>query len=196
MFIFMRRFLVLAGVLMISLQVIAQNNVTTEVIITDALREKNEVPFTEPALSWDDFKGRPERNVDWTAMTYSGIKLRYEYKVKNGNYTIKIQLYPYMDRTRSWYIEQGHNDHTLAHEQLHFDITILVTKQLAQELRNMEYNPKKFSRQIDDMHEEFLEKLRKMQDEYDEQTMHGVKVREQKMWDRKIETQMNQFADK
>lgn len=184
--------LILTGIL-IAFNTAAQTEITADVQITDALKERNEVSFTDPVLSWDDFKGRPDKNSEWTAMTYSGIKLRYEYKHKDGWYNVKIMLYPYMDKTRSWYTEAGHNNHTLAHEQRHFDITILIAKQLAQELQQKNYSSKAFAKQINKVHEEYLEKLRQMQEQYDEETNHGISKGRQRMWDRKIESELRKL---
>lgn len=170
-----------------------QTNVTADVIITDALQERNEVSFSNPALTWDDFKGKPDKHSEWTAMTYSGIKLRYEYKHHKDNYTVKILLYPYMDKTRSWYTDAGHNNYTLAHEQRHFDITILITKQLAEKMRSMEYSPHNFAKQINNVHDEYLEKLRQMQDDYDEETRHGINKYKQRIWDRRIESELRKL---
>lgn len=189
----MKNVLLIVVGLFVSLNAAAQNEVIADVVITDALSERNEVSFTQSALNWDDFKGKPDKNSEWTAMTYSGIKLRYEYKRKNDQYTVTIMLYPYMDKTRSWYREEGYNDYTLAHEQRHFDITILVTKQLARELRQMSYSPKTFTKQINKIHGEYLEKLRQMQDQYDEQTKHGMNKSRQQMWDKKIETELGKL---
>lgn len=172
---------------------VAAQEMTVQVILTDALQERNEVPYTRPMLSWDDFNGKPDHRSEWTAMTYSGIKLRYEYKHQNKQHSVKVMLYPYMDKARSWYKEEGHNDYTLAHEQRHFDITMLITHQLAEELRQAHYSTKNFAQQINNIHEQYLEKLRQMQDDYDKETNHGIHKVKQGVWNRKIARELGKL---
>jgi hypothetical protein len=174
--------------------VLAQKNVVVDVLLTETLQQRNEVSYAAPLLSWDDFKGRPDESTLWTAVTYSGIKLRCESKLNGGTFHLQIKLFPYMDRSRSWYKESGHNNYTLSHEQRHFDITILVTRQLAEALQQATYSYKTYARQVDAIHDDYLRKLNEMQDQYDKETDHGMKRTAQRMWDRNIAQKLAQYA--
>ncbi|HTN47507.1 MAG TPA: DUF922 domain-containing protein [Flavipsychrobacter sp.] len=173
---------------------LAQKNVVVDVLLTETLQQRNEVSYAAPLLSWDDFKGRPDENTPWTAVTYSGIKLRCESKLNSGTLHLQIKLFPYMDRSRSWYKASGHNNYTLSHEQRHFDITILVTRQLAEALQQATYSYKTYNKQIDAIHDAYLRKLNEMQDLYDKETDHGMKRSAQRAWDRDIAQKLAQYA--
>ncbi len=177
-----------------SYKALSQNIIAAQVQLTDALKKRDEVSFSEPRLTWDDFKGQPVKGTKWTAMTHSGIKLTMEYRRSKREEHILIQLYPYMDKASSWYTEKGYNDYTLAHEQLHFDITILVARQLAEALSNKMFNPKKYVSQIDKLHNEYLAKLKKMQDDYDGETNHGINKSQQYRWRKLINAEMQKLA--
>lgn len=164
----------------------AQSKVSVEVVLSNALQENNEVPFTHSALSWDDFKGKPVENIPWTAMTYSGIKLHYSYTASQGNSVVKVLIYPYMDRTKSWYRPSAVNASILAHEQSHFDITIAMAKKMANALRQMEMNKQNYAQLINATHKHYLDQLSSVQDQYDEETMHGINRLKQRAWDMKI----------
>ena len=164
-----------------------------EVEITDALKGRNEVPFTQPQLRWSDFQGKPDKKSDWTAMTYSGIKLKYESKYYDHRQHILIKLYPYMDQSRSWYKDNGHNNYTLAHEQIHFNITILVATQLAEVFRNTDFTKDNFSKKINRLHDEYIQKLEDLQAQYDDETAHGTRQLPQRMWERKVQQQLSAF---
>jgi len=177
--------------LVIDFSCFAQEVFNVEVHLTDALKEKNEVPFSASKLTWDDFKGEPDRSSPWVAMTFSGIKLKYDYSGRNHVYNARVFIYPYMDPSTSWYKEKGHDDYTLAHEQLHFDITILMAKKMAIAIKKHKaYNAKNYAKTINRIHEEYLKKLKLMQNHYDEETRHGINRQKQSQWSLKIKQEL------
>lgn len=172
----------------------AQEKVIADVEMTDALQGKHEVSFTAPELTWDDFQGKKEENQDWLAMTYSGIKLRYSYQHLHEQYLVKIELYPYMSQSKSWYQDVKNKRGTLEHEQLHFNITILVAKRLAEALRSMQFSSGNFAQQINKTHDNYLEQLKELQEQYDRETKHGLYMMQQRAWERKINAELNNIA--
>ncbi len=169
----------------------AQEIKDIEVTVTSALLEDGELPYTS-SLTWKDFKGRPDNSCSYIAMTYSGIKLKYDYKTRNGVTSVRVRLTPYMETTKSWYKPEGYNNPTLAHEQKHFDITAIMAARLAKELKEHRFTLPSLSGDISDLHNTYLKKLKKMQEEYDEETDHGVKLDKQAAWDRKIATALKE----
>ena len=74
----------LAAILTLNQAVEAQQISELEVVITPSLQEEGELPYSGIPLTWDNFKGAPDNSCDFIAMTYSGIKMKYEYKSRNG----------------------------------------------------------------------------------------------------------------
>ena len=157
-----------------------------EVVITPSLRDKGEVPYTLTPITWNDFKGSPDGSSEYIAMTYSGIKIKYEYRTKKGVTEARIFLCPYMDINQSWYKPEGHNDPTLAHEQRHFDITAIVANQFADELKKRKFTLQSFPAEMKLLHKHCIDKLAEMQKQYDEETEHGIKPDKQAMWDKRL----------
>jgi len=165
---------------------IAQEIKELEVVITPSLQEEGELPYTGVPLTWDHFKGAPDNSCEFIAMTYSGIKMKYEYKSRNGKAQAKVLLCPYMDITQSWYKKEGHNDPTLAHEQRHFDITAIVARQFADEIKKRQFTVENFQKEMKILHKKYIDKLAKMQAEYDQETDHGIKTDIQSAWDKRL----------
>ena len=83
-------------------------------------------PGTLPKrLRWSDFKGKVPLGSGAAATTASGISYEFSTFYKGDemfvDYTVTTYFYP----TKSWYKPKICNDVTLAHEQLHFDISEL-----------------------------------------------------------------------
>ena len=77
-------------------------------------------------LSWSDFKGPVQIDADAVAVTASGITFSYAVRQTDGRFTsFDGQVDAFFYPEKSWYIKEKGNDHILAHEQLHFDITEL-----------------------------------------------------------------------
>ena len=72
-----------------------------------------------------------DQNTDAVAVTASGITFSFSVSQSNAvfvdfNAEVEAHFYP----EKSWYLKDKGDDHILAHEQLHFDITELHVRQL------------------------------------------------------------------
>jgi hypothetical protein len=157
-----------------------------KVIITPSLEKEAEKFYTLIPLKWEDFSGVADSSSEWAALTHSGIRLRYEYQERPDTTIAKVMLFPYMDRNRSWYKPEGYNNYTLAHEQRHFDITAIVTNELAREIRKTDFNLIDFPTAIIMLHGKYIRKLEQMQTTYDEETAHGDNYHAQQRWNEEV----------
>jgi len=165
-----------------------------DIQITPDLSKDDEVFYTLSPLSWDDFQGEPDSTSEWAAMTYSGIRLKYEYTEKGDSIRATVQLYPYVDKKKSWVKPSGYNAYTLAHEQVHFDIAALVTHQLAQEIKKTDFNLVDFPLTIVKLHGQYIKKLSAMQEAYDEETAHGDNYAVQQEWKHRIASEVSGYG--
>jgi hypothetical protein len=182
----MRICYVLLLALVISIYSNAQEIKNVEVVISSSLKEDGELPYSRTPLTWSSFKGSPDNSCDFIAMTYSGIKIRYEYRTKRGNTEARVLLCPYMDVNQSWYKPEGYNEPTLAHEQRHFDIAAIVANEFAGELRRRKFRLETFRKEMKGLHKEYIQKLAEMQKQYDAETEHGIHQEKQAIWDKRL----------
>jgi hypothetical protein len=161
-----------------------------KVFITSSLEKDREVFYRLAPLVWEDFTGIPDSSSEWAALTHSGIRLRYEYQEKPDTTIAKVMLYPYMDKDKSWYKPAGHNPYTLAHEQRHFDITAMITNELAKEIKSTDYNLVDFPSAVISLHTKYIKKLDEMQTRYDKETAHGLNYAAQVNWNERLSTEV------
>jgi hypothetical protein len=87
--------------------------------VTIAWRDNN-------GLTWTNFKGEIEPDIDAVAVTTSGIIFSFSVNQSNAQFVgFSAEAETYLYPEKSWYLKSKGEGHILAHEQLHFDITEL-----------------------------------------------------------------------
>src|SRR5688572_4581520 len=75
-----------------------------------------------PILTWDDFKGKPDKSSPFFAYTYWTINCLYDAFTLKGD-TVKWNVKIVLDLTKdSWKKKDKLSDSLLKHEQGHFDV--------------------------------------------------------------------------
>lgn len=146
-------------------------------------------------LTWSDFKGPIDRNSDAVAVTASGITFSFSVKESNGRYKsfnaeAKAHFYP----EKSWYDKAQTNDHILAHEQLHFDITELHVRRLRYQIAKLNVS-QSIKEQLRQLHRNANVQLAEMQNSYDVQTDNSRNVEAQVKWSLFVHAELQKFQD-
>ncbi len=91
-------------------------------------------------LNWSNFRAAVPQGSSAAATTASGIS--YDFSTysdgKETKLDFKVSTYFYPDK--SWYKPTVANEVTLAHEQLHFDITEIFARKLRKELNQVKFS--------------------------------------------------------
>ena len=132
-------------------------------------------------LTWEDFKGRPDKTTNLLAMTQAGIG--YEVACNNGE--LKLKIYCYFNAKKSW-TKETDSDDLLRHEQLHFDITELYTRQLRKKLSEVTDPCGKDIKELDKAYSNIFKACSDRQNDYDRESEHSLNDEQQKMWEEKI----------
>jgi hypothetical protein len=138
-------------------------------------------------LTWDDFKGTPPPGNTNAALTSSGILVNFNYNDKSLNFEITCNF----DKTKSW--GRIKNDHILAHEQAHFDITELHARKLQRRLKEYRFRKNTVSKDIHEIYQAVVDELQQMQHAYDQETDHSRNFFQQKNWLTKIGEELNNY---
>lgn len=135
-------------------------------------------------LTWSDFKGTVDPSSGVSAMTYCGVKFKYNYflSANDSVYTAKFKVYSYFTPERSWSMTERQCPVLLNHEQIHFDISEYFARVLRTALETAFYT-KNIKEEIMAIFKKYDGEREKMGSLYDEQTNHGTKVEIQKKWD-------------
>lgn len=145
------------------------------------------------SLSWTDFRGSVESNTDAVAVTASGITFSFSVKELNDEYVsfeVKANAHFYPDK--SWYNKEKGNDHILAHEQLHFDITELHVRKLRYEVSKLEIS-QNIKIELRHLHDAINFDLAQMQHAYDSQTENSINYEQQLLWSEHIKKELKKY---
>lgn len=144
-------------------------------------------------LSWTDFKGPIEVDSDAAAVTASGITFSYAIRKTDDRITgFDAHAEAHFYTENSWFIKDRCNDHILAHEQLHFDITELYVRIFRYRLKQLEVS-QNIKRQLNTLHEEINKELSEMQFLYDTQSQNSINKEEQAKWNAYVAENLKKF---
>jgi len=145
-------------------------------------------------LTWADFKGKPDKNIDAAALTASGITVDLSAKTTqtellNFNVLVEARFYP----DKSWYKRESASSFVLAHEQLHFDITELHARKLRRILdhANLTVNIK---REVSKLNDIINEELKEMQQEYDRDSNFSRNKDTQRKWQDFVHNELRKLS--
>lgn len=134
-------------------------------------------------LQWEDFQGEADHNIDAVAVTASGITFSYSIQKSStkGIVGVKTEVFAHFYPEHSWCKKELIDDHILAHEQLHFDITELNVRYLKEKIEQLKVSPT-IDKQLDSYHEKANAALAQMQKKYDTESQFSIDKSGQATW--------------
>jgi hypothetical protein len=134
-------------------------------------------------LTWNDFKG-PVLSKDFNG-TYGGFSFHH-------NIDGKWFAFAYFNKNRSWH--NGESDKVLIHEKYHFNIVEIHARKLRKAIIENKWTMDSVQ-QINYLVKNLLAESASMQNLYDEETEHSKNRVKQKVWEAKIDEQLNGLKD-
>jgi hypothetical protein len=146
-------------------------------------------------LVWDDFRDTP-RPGPYAATVFPSFAQDGHTQVVNGVIHLNLQIKVYVLKNASWVREGSRNDYALNHEQRHFDIVRGVAERFKRKVLADTLTVEDYDGQIG---YEFLESYREMnrlQEQYDDETRHGLDQAAQEQWNRRLDEELRAFKVK
>lgn len=131
-------------------------------------------------LTWNDYKGTPDRSSNAAASTTTHLGI--EYNISSTGFTYKI--HSRFSKTSSWGLNK--TEYILSHEQGHFDIAEVYARKLNKKMSEYKFDPSSYQKDLNKIYQEILDEKEKVQNEYDEETNHSIKKDKQTEWLKKI----------
>ncbi len=155
---------------------------------------KKEEPETilwqeEKLLTWDDFRGKPEKRFAAASTHYDIIK-----ELQDNSNSANINIKAIFFCKRSWKKKSWINESVLRHEQKHFDIVELFARKLRKlifEQKYLDYNDVKIK--TDSLYTIIDKEMDVYQDKYDEETDGSMNGDKQREWEPKIMTEIKKL---
>lgn len=205
----MKRFLLLLPMLLLSTSVEASERQLGAPVF-DTVAET-----TYRQVTWKDFKGGGQTPASWNRWT-RGSFAHIASGIQPGAYKVEVQedgdeqvafavgLRPYavMDKYQSAVRPGSRNPETLAHEQLHFDVTESVARRLTVELAALrgrgdtaDAAREDLNKQLETRFKAANQEVVELQNSYDGETRNGQIPKKQKKWAAKIAEILQQATD-
>lgn len=167
--------------------------VSISVILLFTLWEVNFLDYKSPMpyskwkeITYNDFKGlkKPYRNDYYSATIVSKITV----KEKKDRIIIESKFYP----SRSYVFNKKINDkYLLTHEIYHFHITECSARMMRKEVMMLIEKNRPF--ELDDLFDQFLLVEDSLQDQYDQQCAHGLRLSKQIEWQNNVDSILRSY---
>jgi hypothetical protein len=135
-------------------------------------------------LTWNDFKGAPDRGSSYDASTFWSIT----YNIKGISFrgdTAKIDRFSViltLDENLSWSKPEKQTNILLKHEQGHFDLALICQLEIIDQLNSLVLLKTNFKEKIPAIFSSILEKYRSLELKYDAETDHSKNQAAQDSW--------------
>jgi len=157
--------------------------ICTTIFFLSASSQKNGIKWDKNVkVLWSDFKGKADKKSPFAAMSAIGIEYKYNSWSDGKVYKIRFEIYSVFDRSQSWSKRNLRTRNMLSHEQLHFDIGGLVSREFKKEAESKTYS-KNYKNEIERLFVKYSNILQKFQQKYDLQTFHGKDKTKQRQWE-------------
>jgi hypothetical protein len=145
-------------------------------------------------LTWKDFLGAPSVLSRWAAQVFTSFGFEARSTVNNRVLELRVRTKVWIDKTISWVRADSKNDYVLDHEQLHFDITRLTAERFKRHLQTMEFSVEDYSSEIQYQYIEFFRLHSQLQQQYDEESSHGINKTVQAQWVKKVRDELRSYG--
>lgn len=145
-------------------------------------------------LSWADFEGKPNYQVNAVAITASGISFGFSVKETNSkivSFTTEVFCHFYPEQ--SWYKPAVADAHVLGHEQLHFNITELYARKFRQRISKLKVS-NTIKTELRQLNKTINKELADMQDKYDAETNYSRNFENQSKWESYISEELKKLS--
>jgi hypothetical protein len=130
--------------------------------------------------------GTPSTKSKNAAEIHSNFEYFAPVKIKNGVVSIYLNMKTFALKNMSWVTPIARDSAGLAHEQLHFDITKIITERYKKRVKSMALSVDNYDSQFQILFIDIYREMNQLQRQYDEETAHSINVSEQKRWSEKI----------
>lgn len=143
----------------------------------------------ERRLSWDDFQSEVDLNEPLHAMTSTNIEVQAKCFGNIMQFEVKCVF-----RTKDSWSKNKQSERLLAHEQMHFDLTEVHARLLRQKLAQTQGLCGTDRTRFGKIVEAYFADWKKEQDQYDQESNHGLDQQQQLIWEEKIARRLEELG--
>jgi hypothetical protein len=157
--------------------------------------EKGDTIFWSPnrKMTWSDFKGQMPKSTKFSAQIFNNFEYSAPLKLEDGILTIDLQMKVYMLKSASWTSSPSLSDYSIAHEQLHFDLTKLIVERFKEKAKQI-LTVDNYDSELQMLFIEMYREMNRVQKEYDDETNHSINTFSQQKWQSKTMEEMRNLG--
>lgn len=150
---------------------------------------------TDRPLTWNDFREKP-RVSRYAASVFPSFAYESRSEVVEGILHVNMTLKVFMLPDYSWVTDGVKDAYGLNHEQRHFDIAKLAAERFKQQVHPDSLTVEDYNSIIQWQYIDSFREMNHLQEQYDEETRHGLDQAAQARWNRRIDEELRSFAIK
>lgn len=157
--------------------------------------EKGDTIFWSPnrKMTWSDFKGQMPKSTKYSAQIFNNFEYSAPLKLEDGILTIDLQMKVYMLKSASWTSSTSLSDYSIAHEQLHFDLTKLIAERFKEKAKQI-LTVDNYDSELQMLFIEMYREMNRVQKEYDDESNHSINTFSQQKWQNKTMEEMRNLG--
>lgn len=144
-------------------------------------------------LSWADFTANPNDRSKYAAAVFPSFAYEGVSEVKNGEINLQLRMKVFVVKGASWVKPIARNTYSLNHEQRHFDIVKIVAERFKQKIQPDNLTLEDYNSIIQYKYIESFREMNRMQEQYDQETKHGLDQDAQQRWNERIDKELLTF---
>lgn len=138
--------------------------------------------YHQRASTADDYRGRVPSSPKSEAVSFTSFAFDGSSRQFRDTLQITLVLQVFWVKSGSWIRSRPPSQHTLEHEQIHFDITRLVAERFRRKVLEMELTTDDHESRIQYEYLESFREMNRMQEEFDDAVQSGLNVAGQRTW--------------
>lgn len=156
--------------------------------------EKGDTIFWSPTrkMTWADFTGTMPKTTRYSAQIFNNFEYIAPLKLENGILKINLQMKVYMLKSSSWTSSTSLSDYSIAHEQVHFDLTKIVAERFKQKAKEI-LTVDNYDSELQLLFIEMYREMNRFQKEYDDESSHSINVLGQQKWQRFVDWELKEI---
>ena len=153
--------------------------------------EKGDTIFWSPSrkMTWTDFTGIMPKTSRYSAQIFNNFEYLAPLKLENGVLKIDLQMKVYMLKSGSWTSSTNLSEYSIAHEQVHFDITKIVVERFKRKAKQI-LTVDNYDSELQLLFIEMYREMNRLQKEYDDESNHSINVLGQQKWQQFVDEEL------
>ncbi len=141
-------------------------------------------------LTWDDFRGKVRNGAGDHIAAETSCGIAIETSLTGSGSLAKVYVYNTFDKQQSWVRRDFDRDDVLRHEQGHWDICELYTREMQRRFDNARIRGDHLKEDVEKIYDGVSRAYEARQELYEQQTMHGTVLSEQQRWTQMLATEL------